>query len=101
MINYLNFKDYKNRQLIVKKELLKYLTVACLTDSRISFKSRFLFKSKINDRVLKLAKSGIVKVRNRCKETGRSRFIVSYVGLSRAQFKFKVSSGFLSGFKKN
>lgn len=101
MIHYLNYKDYKNRKILVKKEFFKSIAFSCLLDSRICFKSRIIFKSKISDRLLSLSKYGIVKVRNRCKETGRSRFVISYTGFSRAQFKRKASLGVLSGFKKN
>jgi ribosomal protein S14 len=100
MIHYLNFKDYKYRKLVVRGEFFKTISYSCIFDTRISFKSRFFFKTKLSDRILLLSRCNITKVRARCKETGRSRFIVSYIGLSRAQFKRRVSFGFLSGFKK-
>jgi ribosomal protein S14 len=100
MVHYLNFKDGKYRKILVKNEFFKNISFSCLLDLRVSFKSRFLFKSKLCDRVLFLSGVSISKVRKRCKETGRSRFVVSYVGLSRAQFKRKASLGLLSSLRK-
>lgn len=100
MINYLNFKDNKARRFFVKKEIFRLGLHSCLLDTRFSFKTRFVLKSKLENKVLRLFGNNISKIRRRCVETGRSRFIISYTKLSRAQFKRKASLGFLSGLKK-
>jgi len=100
MINYLNCKDKTRRLFFVKKlKTITYLK-AFLNDTRLKFKSRFLLKVCVEQRVLRLNNLSISKIRNRCTETGRPRFIITFLGLSRAQFKKRASSRFLFGLQK-
>jgi ribosomal protein S14 len=100
MINYLNYKDKNHRINFVKKHFFKNMFNSCFKDNRLGFQSRLFFKSKLTNKVLRLSTSSISKIRNRCKETGRPRFVVTNIGLSRAQYKNRASFGFISGLRR-
>jgi len=100
MVHYLNFRDGKKRQSYRGVETFNYLLHGVLSDTRISFTTRFILKARSNERLLRLNKVGISRIRGRCLETGRSRFVLRLFGLSRASLRARFSRGLISGFKK-
>lgn len=99
MVHYLNKKDMIRRKNYNRFELSLYLLKNCLVDTRISFISRFLLKSCFQQRKLRF--HGNTKLRQRCMETGRSRFVLRNYSLSRATFKSFASRGFFCGLIKH
>jgi ribosomal protein S14 len=99
-VHFLNNKDSKIRKFYKRHEMGIFFFKSILADQRVSYNVRFLLKNRILLQKINFSRFSIVKIRNRCKETGRSRFILSFIGLSRASFKNDVSKGFLTGFKK-
>ena len=100
MINYLNFRDAKKRRSYKAIESFNYFLKGVLFDSRVLFGNRLILKSKTSERLLKLNKKGICRIRGRCLQTGRSRFVLRVFGLSRASLRGNFSKGIMSGFRK-
>jgi ribosomal protein S14 len=100
MVHYLNNRDFHRRKKIIKREFFYSLAKMCIVDKRLNYETRFLFKNRILQRNLRLQKYSITFLRRRCKETGRSRFVLRAFGLSRATFKSRASKGLFSGFQK-
>ena len=99
MLHYLNYKDSKKRKLFFKKEFFINLFKSCSCDSRLLYKTRFLLKSKIFYSSLKISKFNLIRIRNRCVFTGRTRFVFRRFCLARMPIKFMISKGYGSGFR--
>jgi small subunit ribosomal protein S14 len=90
-------KDLK-RRLLVKALEYKRLTLKALrANLSISTKIRFLALTQLS----KLrADTALVKIRNRCILTGRSRGVYNYFKISRIMIRDLASKGLLPGVKK-
>jgi small subunit ribosomal protein S14 len=97
MNNYLNYRDSQRRVHYYKQEFYLQILKSCYFDRRLKFKSRFLLKVKLNNKVRKISD---IQIRNRCFLTGRSRFVLRYFSLSRMSLREQLLSGFCSGFLK-
>jgi ribosomal protein S14 len=100
MVNYLNFRDKRRRQRFRDIEGINFLLSGVLNDNRIGFSTRFILKSRCQQRVLKLNKYSVSHIRGRCRQTGRSRFVLRFFGLSRSTLRSRFSGGSVSGFIK-
>ena len=82
-------KKFQNKRLILKKRI---------KDKNISMEERFKLQSKINE----LPRDGSrVRVRNRCKLTGRTRGVYRKFGLSRIKIRELSMAGSLPGVVKS
>jgi ribosomal protein S14 len=93
-LHYLNYKDNRLRNILLKNELLLNLYKSCLFDLRIKLKYRFYIKNKC------IKYNKVSKIHSRCVFSGRSRFVFKYYHLNRNSLKFFSAFGYISGFKK-
>ena len=86
------------RQLMVKKFHEKRLNLKKrIRDKNLSLDERFKLQTKIND----LPRDGSrVRVRNRCRITGRTRGVYRKFGLSRITFREMALQGLIPGVTK-
>ena len=82
-------EKYKNVRINLKKKI---------NDKNISIEERLKFQSKINDLP---RDSSRIRVRNRCKITGRTRGVYRKFGLSRIKIRELSMSGSLPGVVKS
>tara|TARA_B100000029_G_C17457957_1_gene917438 strand:+ start:600 stop:905 length:306 start_codon:yes stop_codon:yes gene_type:complete len=82
-------EKYKNARINLKKKI---------NDKNISIEERLKFQSKINDLP---RDSSRIRVRNRCKITGRTRGVYRKFGLSRIKIRELSMSGSLPGVVKS
>ncbi len=87
------------RKLLVKKFQDKRFNLKKrLNDKKISMEERFKLQVKIND----LPRDGSrIRVRNRCKLTGRTRGVYRKFGLSRIKIRELSMAGLLPGVVKS
>ena len=87
------------RQLMVKKFHEKRLNLKKkIRDKNLSLNERFKLQTKIND----LPRDGSrVRVRNRCRITGRTRGVYRKFGLSRIKIRELSMAGLLPGVVKS
>ena len=87
------------RQLMVKKFHEKRLNLKKkIRDKNLSLDERFKLQTKIND----LPRDGSrVRVRNRCRITGRTRGVYRKFGLSRIKIRELSMAGLLPGVEKS
>ena len=87
------------RKLMVKKFRSKRLSLKKkMNDKNLSMEERFKLQSKINDLP---RDSSNIRVRNRCKITGRTRGVYRKFGLSRIKLRELTMSGALPGVVKS
>lgn len=96
-VNYLNYRDNINRKNYYKTEISRFFFKTFVSDKRLKFNVRFFVRFAF----LYRRKCALVKIRNRCLLTGRSRFVLRYFRLSRASFRDLARFGFISGIKKS
>ena len=89
--------DYKRRQSFALHESKRKTLQAVATNQNLEISLRWwaqLEKSKLP------RQSSLSRVHNHCVKTGRSRAVVSFLRISRLQFRRLVSKGALQGFRK-
>jgi small subunit ribosomal protein S14 len=90
-------KDLKRRLLVKTFEYKRIALRALRTNLSIPTKIRFLALTQLS----KLrARGAIVKIRNRCILTGRSRGVYNYFKISRIMIRDLAYKGLLPGLKK-
>ena len=82
-------KKYRNKRLSLKKKI---------KNKNLILEERITLQSKLNDLP---RDSSRVRVRNRCKITGRARGVYRKFGLSRIKFRELSMSGALPGVTKS
>ena len=82
-------KKFNERRKILKKQIMK---------KDLSMEERFKVQSKLNDLP---RDSSNIRVRNRCKITGRTRGVYRKFGLSRIKIRELTMSGSLPGVVKS
>jgi len=82
-------QKFENRRKILKKKIMQ---------KTLSMKERFEIQSKLNDFP---RDSSIVRIRNRCKLTGRTRGVYRKFGLSRIKIRELSMAGSLPGVVKS
>ena len=82
-------KKFKNKRQSLKKEIMK---------KDLSIEERFKIQSKLNELPRDSSK---IRVRNRCKLTGRTRGVYRKFGLSRIKIRELSMSGALPGVVKS
>ena len=88
-----------NRKKIVKKFLTKRKNLKKkIMSKNLSFEERFKIQSKLNDMP---RDSSRVRIRNRCKLTGRTRSVYRKFGLSRIKLRELSMTGALPGVVKS
>ena len=80
---------FKNRRKSLKKQIMK---------KDLSMEERFKLQSKLNDLP---RDSSNIRIRNRCKITGRTRGVYRKFGLSRIKLRELTMSGMLPGVVKS
>ena len=80
---------YENRRKSLKKQVMQ---------KNLSMEERFKVQSKLNDLP---RDSSHIRIRNRCKLTGRTRGVYRKFGLSRIKLRELTMSGFLPGVVKS
>ena len=80
---------FKNRRKLLKQQIMK---------KDLSMEERFKLQSKLNDLP---RDSSVIRVRNRCKITGRTRGVYRKFGLSRIKLRELTMSGALPGVVKS
>ena len=88
-----------NRKKIVKKFLTRRKNLKKkIMSKNLSFEERFKIQSKLNDMP---RDSSRVRIRNRCKLTGRTRSVYRKFGLSRIKLRELSMNGALPGVVKS
>lgn len=95
--HYLNNGDFKRRLGFISVEKFQLLLRSIVKDRRLSFFLRYVIRSKYY--YYKRPQS-VTSIKNRCLVTGRNRFILRYLHMSRMTFREGVCVSRLSGFKK-
>ena len=87
------------RELMVKKFYKKRINLKKqINDKKLSMEERFKLQSKLNDLP---RDSSNIRIRNRCKITGRTRGVYRKFGLSRIKLRELTMSGMLPGVVKS
>jgi ribosomal protein S14 len=97
-MNYLINKDQKRRLLVNKYELKRKLLKSIIYNLQLPKYVQFLAITKLNSFP---KESSIVRIRNRCVITGRSRSVYKDFKLSRMMLRSFALNGFLTGITKS
>ena len=96
-LHYLNKRDFFERRRFPREEYKYLILKSICIDKRLDFKNRYLLRGRF---LYYHYYNSKVRLRNRCLLTGRSRFVLRYLKLSRMSFRDTVSKGLLRGFIK-
>lgn len=94
-MKYLIKKDKKKRNIVKKYELKRLVLKSIISDQNLNIRIRtntYTILSNMN------LNSSLVRVKNRCIVTGRSRFVFSKYKISRFTLKILFSHKRLAGF---
>lgn len=94
--HFLNYKDLKIRKFYNKNELNRSLLKMLICDLRNRFNVRFFLKNGLFNRKNRYNH----RYHNRCRITGKPRFVFNYFNLNRSTLKNYASFGLVSGLRK-
>ena len=91
-------KNLNRRNIVIKFKKRRYELKKQIMQKNLSLEERFKLQSKLND----LPRDGSnIRVRNRCKLTGRTRGVYRKFGLSRIKLRELSMAGSLPGVVKS
>jgi ribosomal protein S14 len=94
------YKDNKWRQLVARAEFYRFILIAAINDLALPKKFRIFLYYRLlcfNAKKFRYYRS---MLHARCVITGKSRFLITYFGISRFQFKKMAAKGYLIGVER-
>jgi small subunit ribosomal protein S14 len=89
-------KDKKNRKVVLKKEVRRYVLKSLVKNQLLSVEERTRFYNDLRD-----LNSFSTRIKNRCILTGRAKSIYRAFGLTRMQVRSEALFGLLNGVRKS